>query len=1182
MKKIILVSVVVAMAWASVVPDAQAAPLLQEAMIGLLCSTYSGYGAWMYDCTTQEETEPQEVFHASGTLTRPSPGQPAPWNLTGVVVDCEPYPTCKNDVEIYYVVTLSLSWSQASWEQFGTSVTLRSDVAGSELDRKTVSCGSGMSGSCTLEMSGIVPPATTSTPILDAWVMWTWLDDPDSSQNITLTYDIQLSAQPISDCDQELIVLTEDTYEIDPTIEIPKGPDAVAPDAPDDQIYPTMFDQYYRLYTYGTFNDGAAVSGDTAISWDGETWTPLSEIPPSCQYQIELNGEVVNAYILRAESETFHIRANDTPGNFANNTSGSPPLTYAIGLGVRTGLSCEAQYTYDNFEDVVGFTGVASTDEDGVIANNADIPLVVGEWYVLRWDYGYWQDDGGPDQIALEYWDNAANNWYDLAEGSRLVWCISTDGLQVLFQAEAEEFVIRVNNVTGTFALNTGTPYYTLYHAAFTRTPDGCEQTFEIGELIEHRIVDADKASGEVFASMVGGSTIHLSDGLKPGAWYVLDTTGGPWWEIAMRPHYRYDMAVSEDNGDTWDQLENWNTPSCNVALDALGHRRVIFQMPESGEEFWKLRVDGTAQFVFNTGEMEWDLYGAVKLQNTLPDGSCDYSYDLETVVDMGEIAGNDSDGEALTGLVSGQLYAIRIIGEGLGWQEQLLGTTLYDTQISHNDGTQWSSLPYDYPPALCHDAVGNDLWVFVRPGDNYQYRLRVDSTTFDNNTGSMGYTVYPAEAGQTIKNTCLDGWSLQSINGFDWLDVRDESGEILSSDTARYEELIALVPGRSYLVETPAGEGPWGSFDALNVQRWDTALSPDNGQHWEAISRDSVFVDCVDYNPFGHVWRAKFTAQEGDVWKIRVNDDAGAFDNNTGNMAYKFYALCQGMACTGSLPNDSTTNGIPAITIQASTIKGGGDVCTIAVMRPGPLSLGEIANLGNYLASWVQYLNLSTLRYMAWCPRHTSMLSSVLSVLRRREPLATVYEWVGKLRRVRAEIESYDWGENGQQAESIYDMATSGEFRTKVIDRIFVKDSSPVSIWEGGRVVDFSDTSLPPAYASCQNSFTKVLPSRLRTGVCFVSAYFIETSASFWIQMLIDISAFFLLLRVMKTTLQEVIYMMTGVKPWTANAKDVYPYIRGEKSLTARHQEKRDDAAIELEARFGRKFRRNNDGTYS
>jgi hypothetical protein len=185
-------------------------------------------------------------------------------------------------------------------------------------------------------------------------------------------------------------------------------------------------------------------------------------------------------------------------------------------------------------------------------------------------------------------------------------------------------------------------------------------------------------------------------------------------------------------------------------------------------------------------------------------------------------------------------------------------------------------------------------------------------------------------------------------------------------------------------------------------------------------------------------------------------------------------------------------------------------------------------------------------LRYMAWCPRHTGVLTAFFNSLRTKEPFASFAELDDLQQRVRDEIESYDWGDNAGQAESIFDMVSSGELREKVEERIF-GNTEERSVWEGGDAVSFNQTTLPPSYYSCQSAFVAALPSSLRSGVCFVSAYFIETSASFWIQLTIDISALFATFLIIKNAILDFIYHLTGIQMRTPGKAEVGRFARND-----------------------------------
>lgn len=944
--------------------------------------------------------------------------------------------------------------------------------------------------------------------------------DAIEGENYTVRFEFFLSWSISDNCETDYTMQTIGTWEIDPTIEFPVG----APD--DDQVYSVQTGAMYAVTLEGgPWNYGAGNTWDAAISWDGTTWDYIGwSADLVC---MSADGDRVT-YWFFAQSDTFHIRAHDDPGQFGDNT---PVIAfmYTLSLGIEQMAPCESQYSFDETQDLIGFTGVNATNSAGVLLNNMDIKLTAGEWYMVRWNTGFWKDDGiGPDRIDLEY-STDQQTWGDLLVGAAGVWCATSDGKQTLFQATGEDIYIRVNNVTSTFLTNTGNPFYDLYRVTFIRTPTSCETKYKVENLIAHDVVDADTSSGYTFMTIntrPDSSVWGLPQGVEYGGWYVLDTTDGPWREFSLgSTPWRYDMAISTDDGSTWTPLEDWTGAACNFEIDAVGHRRIVFQAPFNGSVRWKLRVNDTGLFAGNQGSMEWDLYGASSLASEPANGQCDYSYDVGSPFTLGEVQGNDENGVSIAGLTAGQMYVVKIVGQGYGWKESVLDPTRYDAEFSDDNGSTWSDVPNDYTGALCSSSDGTDTFVFINAAQNRTYALRVNSTTFSNNTGSLGYAVYPAQAGQSVVNTCFDGWSLQEINPFEWLDVKAEAGEIMTADTARYQEFVALVPGRVYAVETPAGQGPWGSFDALGTERYDVALSKDNGATWEEVNADSTIVDCTARELIGGVWKAKFTVAEGDVWKIRVNDTNGAFADNTGNMAYKLYVLCEGMACTGSVPNDSTnsTNGIPAVSIQ-----GGGDVCQLAVLRPGPLSAAELFSLGNYLASWVQYMNLSILRYMAWCPTHTSLIVTFLDGFKTREPLATIDELNQLLQYTKNKLDSYDWG--GFENTSLFSVRSVADVRRMIDENIIKRDTATVNPWDGKKIIQFGDTSLPASYYSCNSAFASGLPTRLKSAVCFVSAYFKQTGAAFWVQLLIvDIPAVGIIFAGVKTAIEGLISLMIG-----------------------------------------------------
>jgi hypothetical protein len=158
-------------------------------------------------------------------------------------------------------------------------------------------------------------------------------------------------------------------------------------------------------------------------------------------------------------------------------------------------------------------------------------------------------------------------------------------------------------------------------------------------------------------------------------------------------------------------------------------------------------------------------------------------------------------------------------------------------------------------------------------------------------------------------------------------------------------------------------------------------------------------------------------------------------------------------------------------------------------------------------------------------------MLIGAIKALETREPLATLSALNTVTKTAAAEIASYDW-EGGYEDTSIFS-GGGGD----LVQRVLPTSGVGISPWEdGGNLVNFdsSNNGLPSYYYTCDSAFADFLPSRARIGVCFASAYWKQTGASFWVQLSLDITAIFMLLGMIKGAVQSLVYMMTGVRPWT------------------------------------------------
>lgn len=784
------------------------------------------------------------------------------------------------------------------------------------------------------------------------------------------------------------------------------------------------------------------------------------------------------------------------------------------------------------------------------------------------WNNGTTQQDRDMFQYS---WDGVT--WLHFSEESCIDQVEGGDLVMIyIFQAESETFYIRVWDEPDEFADNFNDPDAVFYHIALTIPATGCESQYtydEFEDVIGYVGVDSTEALGA-----------HLNnvEELEVGEWYVIRYGTGTW---------------TDDGGAEQTDVEyNWlpHTTGWSDLTDEEGGGDAVWCVSVDGTEtlfqahatnIFLRANDGDADFTNNDGTVYYTIYRVTFERKLQP---CELTVNIGAMIEAIIVDADKWNGSPVGTAMEQTIQpgGWYVLDTTLGPWRQTTGSDRYDMAINDRpageDGT-WIELE-DFA-ASCNietDTLGHRRIIFQAPDDyaydgsnGHYYRLRVDRQFLGLYIGSMGWQLYGATSTASVVDTCLDGLNLQVINEFEWIDEKNQNGELLLSDNIRWPEYTALVPGVTYVVQAPVEAIDQCAGDAGSECKFQ--VSNDGGATWYVVDDEVSPLTCaVKDDPPSSIWRARFTAAAGEIWKIRVNDMDGNFINNSGATAFKFYKDCSGEDC---IPIDEDE--LPAVSVQ-----GGGDVCKIAIMRPGPLNAEALINLGTYLGNWTQYLNLSILRYMAWCPRHTGTLESFFSSLRNKEPFASFAELDDMQERVREEIESYDWGENAGQAESIFEMTASGELREKVEARIF-GNTQERSVWEGGNAISFSDTSLPDSYYSCNSAFTNALPSGLRTGVCFVSAYFIETSASFWIQLMIDISALFAAIMITKTAVLDLVYLLTGVRLQQASlSQSRRTIVDLGRSDAARRQEAMDENEEILRNQFGGRYRKNGDGSYS
>ncbi len=1120
-------------------------------------------------------------------------------NESAATLQCTPYPQCVNNFPIYYRLTYDANWTKGGG---GLTSTFHTDliVLGAPIEELTSGCGTGNSGACFGTFQGTISPTDLPSNQDGGYTVgvqsyFEFSGIVGSMTHREINWTIYFSLEPFDqNCADTWFVPVPDTFVIDPTIETPVGSPT------DDQKYTTVPDAEYMIRVqHGPWNDGAADRTDAEFGIDsglGVIWHSWDEAPfwlDVVCIDTDPTNPNYDVYYFTAHYDNFYIRVADTPTNFADNTNdGVTPFEYVIGVAfeIAEPVSCESQFTYDEMDDLVSSVTIEGTSEF-TLANSSS-PLTVGDWYGITVENDTtWNETGGSPRTDMEkqfYGTHLnADPFSDLADGSSYTWCASTDGLTIFVQAPAESLNLRVNDQDDpqNFTDNEDSLDVSIFHATFNRTVTGCELQFDLGQLLDTDSVQGDQVYGKAFGSYVSSfdSSLWSSDDvnavqwdwttfsfeqvpglLVPGGWYTLQTIEGPW---TLGTAQSYDMQIKV-GGDDWVDLADWSGSECTVPVDALGHVRMYFQIPEDEDLFgqpYLLRVAST-NFLFTGGAMGWQLYQAIDYGiNDDESGMCaDYIYDPDQLHPPGGyVEANKEDGQFIVGMDPGSFRAIRINSSATasdppdyrlsGWFESTSSSTELDGLQITTNGTTWQSLP-DAAGVLCHFNLpeSDDLVFFVRPQAGQTWKLRADSSSFANNTGIEIYHVYTAAASDTIDKwtRCSEDYTatVPAINEAESIPVQESGGvpimptlsytpglennltgippvdDLLFSGVHLWGDAPTIAPDHDYMISI--ARGPW--YDGENPdQRYNADLSSDGGETWYSFS-DHPDVICSTVDQLRLYEKAIFHASTGQVWKIRVGDgETETFDDNSGQLWYRL-----------NLVNEFPIDGPGALAINGydpNGITGPDGLCSSSLIAP-TTTITDIASVGPFFGDRIQYYFTSSMAYVAWCPRHAEMILAAIRMLQTKEPLATINEMAVIANEVKKEVDAYSWDGGGLQDTSIFDAHSSADIQNIFNQHVLPQSGAGASPWEeGGDLVNFSgDTSLPSYYYTCQNVFANYLPSRLQSPVCFASAYWKETGASFWIQLLLDVSAIFMMFNIIKSSIQSLVYMMTGVRPWT------------------------------------------------
>jgi hypothetical protein len=717
------------------------------------------------------------IDNLCGTIEIPT-GTPSPTPTATATPTGAPPSNCYA-VDIYYKVSLVIHWDsnlQNNCGPFGyCSKNLPPQVTyihggASNILSESFACGVlANAGSCAYNDVGIIPTADISRHIINSVYHWNEEFDILSTQDFgnggwtSMTYEIQLSTLPIhSDCaGQYNIGAVLGSFTLAATNSAGTNLQTIL-----GSKYPAPGQWYVVQVTSGSWqNNGTGAQLKTLAQKGGLTGAWFSLIADPI---VGCSDTDNNTYYLQMISTApVFLRADDTDGNFADNTGSMVITISAVTAYSPYPDGCELQYKVGDLieqrtvnADQPNGWPMKSSDKYGTGGSGSDVQPT--RYYML-------ETIGGPANLGILgaedfTWDadlglrDSASSlvpslWYEI-QTAPFVECVKQTDIvghvRVFFAADSQAtlkgaitnyyYAFRVRD-TGNYVGNSGSLGYRLYEATnmqmtvpgTTPSPSGCARYSHAVSPNESITIPATSSNGQSLTAL-------MTDTL-----YALEVVNGPWKEGGVSD--RYTVEITDDDGGVWHDLESYPNLLCAASSD--GNHYIIYLYGAAGKT-WRVRVnDGDNNFANNTLSIGLDVYTGLTTINEWP--ACTSDYNLTRVVldqETRTIAGNMADGKAIPAssiLGASRTYAIEILPDSK-WYEAGAGAGSYLVDISDDGGTTW--VPLESYTSLCTEQIGNgDRFrvIFTATSGNYKLRVRDGDSDFLSNTGYVLYDLYKA-----------------------------------------------------------------------------------------------------------------------------------------------------------------------------------------------------------------------------------------------------------------------------------------------------------------------------------------------------------------------------------------------------------------------------------------------------
>lgn len=550
-----------------------------------------------------------------------------------------------------------------------------------------------------------------------------------------------------------------------------------------------------------------------------------------------------------------------------------------------TPINTDACDDYQDQEMIADGT-LDPTDEDGDY-----IELVTGELYRVNVFGGPW-NDGSNDRYDAAI-KNGEEDWLPVAgavQDDEYVQCVQNDEedlnyVSFVIEAQDVDFRIRVNDIEGAFADNTGSLDYEVIGVIDQQTPPGCNDSFLItGTPIYSGTLAGNDSSGKLaFVKDIAGRPA-VGDYLAvviTGAWY-LNGAGSP----------KQDIQIKEGSA-AWEEITlASNTICADIEYDIQANpitSYFYFQVATILPYYFRVD-DDDGNFASNTGSVNYTVY---QVRYSPPASGCGMDYALGDYLGKRSAAGNSASGVEFTfpfnnitangSAAKPLIFAVETSKYFLDGGTQSVAGAVRKKMM--NGLTAWEDLE-TFGDALCVetiDPLGHvRVYFAVNPWyPTYYFRAQDDLLIYSDNSGSLEFnfyqTTYLPVDDPPIGDPCGDAY---------------QKGGLVKTytipATSPYIKL-ALTDGQYYAIETDGG--PWFDNGAPSYFVGMASIAPGIGFGPLVVEYEMLEDFALCYQDAGEHYVTGFIfAQPGYDYYVRVYDELLGLPDNTGSIQVKVF----------------------------------------------------------------------------------------------------------------------------------------------------------------------------------------------------------------------------------------------------------------------------------------------------